>query len=375
MKVFFHVQHLLGIGHLRRAERLSRALRAQGFEVVIASGGAPVAGIPVQVQLPPLFAADLGFRNLLDEAGRPVDEAWKRRRAATLLDAWRAARADVLMIELFPFGRRQLRFELLPLLEEARRLSTGPRVRRPLVVCSLRDLLQPKPGREQETLELVERYFDRILVHGDARVARLERTFPPASRLGKKLHYTGYVVDQVPVFAKASDNEVLVSAGGGVVGRELLATAMRARGRTLLKEATWRVLAGVNCSDADFRALGREAGPGIVLERSREDFTALLASCALSISQAGYNTVAEALKARVPTVLVPFSGGAETEQGLRARLLAERGAAEVVEESSLSAETLAAAVDRAVRRGRPPTDLVDLDGAMRTAELLRGWCA
>ena len=86
-------------------------------------------------------------------------------------------------------------------------------------------------------------------------------------------------------------------------------------------------------------------------------------------------TAAEALQARVPTVLVPFSGGAETEQGLRARLLAERGAAEVVEESSLSAETLAAAVDRAVRRGRPPADLVDLDGAMRTAELLRQWCA
>ena len=45
MKVFFYVQHLLGIGHLKRAHTLARALRAAGFEVTLASGGLPVAGI------------------------------------------------------------------------------------------------------------------------------------------------------------------------------------------------------------------------------------------------------------------------------------------------------------------------------------------
>jgi predicted glycosyltransferase len=167
--------------------------------------------------------------------------------------------------------------------------------------------------------------------------------------------------------------EVLVSAGGGAVGRRLLQTAMQARGRTLLRGATWRVLSGVHCSDADFRLLERDAVGGIVLERSRADFAALLANCALSISQAGYNTVAETLKARVRAVLVPFAGGAESEQTLRARLLAQRGAVEVVEESALSAETLAIAVDRAVRRDPPAGDLVDLDGGRRTAQLLKEW--
>ena len=72
MKAFFYVQHLLGIGHLKRAATISQALRAAGFEVTLASGGAPVEGIPV-LQLPPA-ASDPSFLNLLDEAG-PLDES------------------------------------------------------------------------------------------------------------------------------------------------------------------------------------------------------------------------------------------------------------------------------------------------------------
>ena len=41
MKVFFYVQHLLGIGHLKRAATLAQALRGAGFQVVLVSGGAP----------------------------------------------------------------------------------------------------------------------------------------------------------------------------------------------------------------------------------------------------------------------------------------------------------------------------------------------
>src|SRR5207248_10364232 len=168
---------------------LAQALRAAGFQVVLVSGGAPVSSIAVDVQLAPASAADATFKTLLDEAGRPVDEAWKRGRAAALLDVWRALRADVLLVELFPFGRRQMRFELMPLLEDARRLAP-----RPLVVCSVRDLLQPRPDREQETTELATRFFDRILVHGDPRLASFERTFGAARTLEGRLHYTGYVV-------------------------------------------------------------------------------------------------------------------------------------------------------------------------------------
>src|SRR4051812_27354235 len=224
MKIFFYVQHLLGIGHLKRAATLVRAVRAHGLDVTLASGGPAVAGIAVDVQLPAAQAADETFSGLVDDSGQPVDDEWKRRRAAALIDAWRASRADALVIELFPFGRRQMRFELLPLLEDARRVAKPP-----LVVCSVRDIIQSKPEREEQVLRLVERHFDRVLVHGDARVVPFERSFAPAGRLGERLHYTGYVVDEPPPLQGTGRGEILVSAGGGAVGQKLLQTAMRAR--------------------------------------------------------------------------------------------------------------------------------------------------
>jgi predicted glycosyltransferase len=376
MRVFFYVQHLLGIGHLKRAATLARALTDAGFEVTLASGGSPVPGIVPEkinlVQLPPAATADMTFKVLLNENGFPVDDEWRARRREALLEAWRAAAADLLLIELFPFGRRQMRFELLPLLEAAR---ASPR--RPLIVSSVRDLIgaaQGDPLRQDEMLEAAERFFDRILVHGDPKLVGFERSFRHAARLASRLHYTGYMVDDLKIEnGDAGTNEVLVSAGGGAVGQRLLETAIRARLETSLRDCTWRVLAGVNARPADLAALRKLAGTGVIVERSRADFTLRLANCVLSVSQAGYNTVMEALRARARAVVVPFAGGGETEQALRARLLAERGLLEVVEESALRPASLAAAIERAARRPRPAAGAVDLDGAAASARLMRAW--
>jgi predicted glycosyltransferase len=361
-RVFFHVQHLLGIGHLRRAAILTRALREAGFEVTLASGGMPVEGIDV-LQLPPASSADL--KQLLDEHGKPVDEAWKARRRDALLDAFRRCAPDVLLVELFPFGRRQLRFELLPLLDSAKGKA--------LIVCSVRDLLQPRPAREAEVLECFEHYFDRLLVHGDPRVAGFERSFGSAARLAGRVHYTGYVAEEQAAEGDAGSDEVLVSAGGGAVGGRLLEAALQARPLCALRAKTWRILAGVNFQGLD--ALQARAGDGVVIERFRNDFTLRLRNCVLSVSQAGYNTVVETLQARARAVLVPFAAGGEVEQTARARLLEERGLVQVVDEAVLSPATLAAAIDRAAAAPRPAPGAVDLGGAQASAALLRKWLA
>ncbi len=109
------------------------------------------------------------------------------------------------------------------------------------------------------------------------------------------------------------------------------------------------------------------------MERARGDFTSLLMNCALSISQAGYNTLMEILDTGARAVVVPFAGGAEMEQTLRSRLLAESGRIECVAEADLTPDTLAMAVDRAAGRPRPPAAAVDLNGARRSAELIAGW--
>jgi predicted glycosyltransferase len=383
-RVLFYVQHLLGIGHLKRAVSLVDAMTRAGLEVTLVTGGVPVPGLPVHaahcIQLPPASAADMSFKTLLDAQGRPVDAHWKQARCEQLLAAWQRTDPQALVIELFPFGRRQMRFELLPLLDAAR-----ARAQRPVIVSSVRDVLgggQADPARQDQMLETFERYFDHVLVHGDAALVPFERTFRHAGRLGPRLHYTGYVVGHpAPAPATAgplrAQGEVIVSVGGGAVGQQLLEAALQARPSTVLAQQRWRLLAGVNAADADLVRLQELAKgqPGVVVERHRSDFTQLLAACRLSISQGGYNTMMDILQAGAAAVVVPFAGGAEVEQSLRARLLAERGWIELVEASRLDPATLAQAIDRAASRPPAAGISVNLDGARNSAALVAQWIA
>lgn len=372
-RVFFYVQHLLGIGHLRRAATLARALAGQGFDVLLVSGGAPVAGLDIGKvrfhQLPPVRARDEGLRELSRLDGTPLDEAFRSRRAAELVALLRSEAPDILVTEQFPFGRTQLRFELLPLLDAARSMARPPRI-----VSSIRDMLRDtvSEARVAETLAIFDRFFDAVLVHADPRLVSLDKSFAGWKHLEDRAHYTGYVVegDLAPVEAKGA-GEVIVSVGGGAVGGPVLRAAIAARPLSSLSTRTWRLLVGGNLPDAERSAL--QAGAGIEIEPARPDFTALLAGSVLSISQAGYNTVVETLVHGDRAVLVPFATPRETEQTRRAQVLAERGLVQTVSAEGLDGPTLAAAVDRAMAgrsiRSFPPCDA---NGGARTAALLAG---
>lgn len=384
-RVIFYVQHLLGIGHLRRAATLTRAMSAAGLDVALVSGGHKVPGLDVGggrlVQLAPTRATDLYFKVLVDENDQPIDDAWRAARRRQLMATWHEFRPHVLIFELFPFGRRQMRFELLPLLDAS---LAAPH--RPVVVSSVRDILvgQEKAARNDEMLGLIETYFDHVMVHGDPQLVSFEETFVHAGRIADKLVYTGYAVDrggQSGALGRPghgpspgpSHNEVIVSAGGGAVGLELLRTAIAARPATRLNHHRWRVLVGIKVPDSEHEALVRAAAPGIVVERARPDFTTLIRNCALSISQGGYNTVFEVLDAGVRGVIVPYAGGIETEQTLRAARLAERGLVHVLAESELTPQALAATIDAAM--DAPPTSTAGIDtgGNEKSAALIGGW--
>ncbi|HEX9835363.1 MAG TPA: glycosyl transferase, partial [Alphaproteobacteria bacterium] len=254
--VLFYVQHLLGIGHLKRAATLARALSRAGLDVTFVTGGHEVPGLEIGgarlVQLPPVRAVDVYFKVLVDSRDQVIDDAFRDRRRALLMDAYARARPDVVITELFPFGRRQLRFELIPMLEAARAQTPRPRI-----VCSVRDILvEPdKPERVEEMLERVEAYYDLVLVHGDPALIPFEETFPLAPRIADRLRYTGYVVEeraQAPAGRNRVRTEVVVSAGGGAVSETLFRAAIAARPMTRLADSTWRVLCGHALPDAAF---------------------------------------------------------------------------------------------------------------------------
>lgn len=376
-RIFIHVQYLKGIGHLQRIGLIAEAAARLGLEVHIVSGGIPLPSFKpadaVLHQLPPLLAGPAGFKDLRDGKGQSIDDPWRSARCKILLKLFGEIKPDLLLIETFPFGRRMLGFELMPLLEAAKTATP-----KPAIVCSIRDILQEsrKAGRTRETLTRLNDYFDAVLVHGDPNFLALDETFAAIPDIRLPLHYTGIVAAPMPATqpdTTTPPEEIIVSIGGGAVGPRLLEAALAAR--ALLAPLTgkpWRLITGPHLPEDDFSRLKKEAPSGVSVERFRSDFRALLNSAALSISYAGYNTAADIVMARTPAVLLAYSGenGLESEQRLRAARMEEMGIAIALDDSTLTAEILAQAITAALARKPVPSPDIRLDGAERSAALL-----
>jgi len=375
-RVMFYVQHLLGIGHLMRARRIALALCKNNFSVTLVTGGLPVSGFELpgveQIALPAMAVRDGNFSDLVDANGDKVDDAFKAARRQGLLDVYSRIQPDIVMLEAFPFGRRQLRFELLPLIDAIQ--SGQPK---PLLVSSVRDVLQRnrKAGRDEETASLLNQYFDKVLVHGDANFATLDETFPFAQAIADKIVYTGLVSGPAPC-APDDSFDIVVSAGGGAVASALLRTTMQAV--ALLPNTTsWCVITGPYLAQSEFDALAGSAPANVTLQRFRTDFVSLLTKARLSISQAGYNTVSDILQARCRALLIPFSSQGETEQADRALRLNKLGLAKVLHDDVLadhsqSGRKLANSIRDAMSQEVPAeAAALDFNGANGTATILR----
>ena len=367
-RIMIWVQHLMGIGHLRRAAAIANALAERGADVAFVTGGAGTPDVdPDRVRiiaLPAARVADARYRALVDVHGREVDDAWRAARRDMLLAAFAEHAPHVLVTETYPFGRGLLRFELESLVEHAR----AARCR---LVSSIRDVLQPpsKPSKARVAAERVLEFYDTVLVHGEPAFVRLDASFPEAERIRERIRYTGYVAAGPGPTAPlgVGEGEIVVSAGGGVVAHRLVDTALESARRDA--RFRWRILVGPNAGAGALEGWGRDAPANAAVEPNRADFGSILSRARVSVSQAGYNTVTDVLATGVRAVLVPFSADGEREQSIRARVLADAGAARVIEEHRLTPEALLEAIDCAgvpAPRRRP----VRLDGAGESADAI-----
>lgn len=390
--ILVYVQHLLGSGHLHRTALITTELANKGFAVTVVSGGVAESvdfGKVAFIQLPAI-KTDSTFTDLFDEYGKPINDDFKHARAEQLVRVFNELLPNLVLIETYPFGRRQLRFELLPLLQAIKQhksaqpkstqpKSTQPKSAQPIVACSIRDIIQPKskPKRVQEVVDLLTRHFDYIFVHGDKNFIEFERTFPAAGCFGDKLVYTGYVTKRLSgtINTDRKLKNILVSAGGGAVGQKLYQTAISAAKLASGLHHDWHILVGNNLSAVDFGEIQALQSDNLKIERNRNNFIDLLCQCSVSISQGGYNTMMDILITNTPAVIIPFEGHSqqqlEQEQLMRADAFEKNNMATLLREKSLTASTLLAAIsdcensgNRAARQRKPQ---ININGA--------GWLA
>lgn len=370
MRVMIVVTHLLGTGHLARALTLARAFQQADHTATVVSGGMPSTlldqgDVPL-IQLPALRSDGANFTQLLDADGEPADAALLDARQHDLIHHLKSLHPDVLITELYPFGRRMLRGEFLALLEAADAMPD-----RPLIFASVRDILAPPstPEKAAKTDTIVARYYDAVLVHADPDVTPLDVSWPLSDALRAKLRYTGYISPPIsaPHPQGLGTGEIIVSAGGGDVGTHIFETALcAARDRP----QRWRLLVGGEQALKRIAELRPTAPANVTIEPARPDFRAMLHHAAASVSMCGYNTAIDVLQAGCKAVFVPFDVNGEVEQTIRAKTLTDLSGIAVLRSADLTPRTLLDALSCLARSSNRLPPGTGFDGAPETVRIV-----
>ncbi|SLM28038.1 putative glycosyl transferase family protein [Desulfamplus magnetovallimortis] len=382
-----YCQHVLGVGHFFRALEICRAMK--GHDVVLITGGAPVESILPEnvreIRLPPLMM-DRNFSGIYShDRDKSVEQA-KSERRDFFYRCFIEERPDILIVELYPFGRKAFRFELDPVLKGICN-GTLPPCR---VVCSLRDILVEKDdveSYEKRVIKTLNQYFDALLVHSDPDFLRLDTTFSRMDEITVPVHYTGFVASMpdrgktlselwpLPAGSDASCQRIIVSVGGGNVGRELLIAVVntialinRSEGFRNRKKIFVKLFSGHFMDDETFSFLKQFESEFVQVSRFTSDFLNLMSLSDLSISMAGYNTCMNILASGVPAIVWPFDQN--REQRLRATLLSYRHPIKVLSDDDLAPEKFSVIIQEILDTSNKGRVKINLSGAVNSARLI-----
>ena len=361
-KILYYCQSLVGIGHLTASLRIARELLAQHDVDFIQGGLDTPAGLEHggyrNLKLPALLHDEDTGGFVAPDAGASLDEVWRAR--AQAIAAFLRPPYDAIVIEFFPFGRRRFLREIYALFDAVRAASGAIPI-----FCSVREVLIPADARtERKIVAMIERDIHTIFVRGDPAIVALDETFAEVDSIRAKLVYTGYVAPEAPGASPPRQKTILVSQGGGDVGRELLRAAVLTAPalpdyRFVLAAGSRTPRPAIDALKAEVRSANVEIVPFL------PDFQKHLSESALSISLGGDNTLLDVITTRTPALAYPYQGS--SEQGLRIARLAAAGFVHALEPADLEPARLRSRIGHALATPYPERHIA-ADGARRTAE-------
>ncbi len=371
-KILFYCQSSLGIGHMVRSLRIAGGL-GHHFEVHFLNGGERLAELEVPpgvdlIQLPAI-TSDAEFTRLQPMMpGLSLEETFDRRRAM-MLEACERLSPDILLVELYPFGRGQFSTELKPLLKLAKRQGTQ-------IACSLRDILVARrdpEAYERKVVENMNRFFDLLLVHSDPAFQQLDESFSRLAEIRAPIRYTGYVVPEIATDIARHEECIIASIGGGRFGHELAEAVVRAApllaGRIPHRI---RLYTGPFCPDTVSEHLHELAAGqhNIEVQRFTPDLHRKLQTAALSISMGGYNTTMNILATGVRAMMMGCTNNDGMDQIERVEKLGRLGVVHVIRPADLEPAVFADRVIHCLATKAARTTL-NINGVDATASALQ----
>lgn len=386
LRIALFTHDTFGLGHVRRCVRIMRSLAEQdpACALLLVTGSPAmhlVADLPPNadyIKVP--TTVKTGTRGN-QPPHLPLPAAERTTFRANLIgEAVLGFAPDVFVVDNFPLGSQG---ELLPALRALRATRTR-------TLLGLRDVLDAPEvvqadWSRQGIYDVLERYYDRILVYGVPEILDVTREYQLSDAVSRKVRYCGYVTDnelRTHTAAKPGNGRppfLLATGGGGGDAYPLLKLFLEALPQVPPSSAV--VVTGPMMGSGDRSQLHALAAPhpDVELLDYTSDLPGYFARADVVVSMCGYNSAAEIAALGARAIVVPRTWkygehlnrertAAEWEQLLRARALAQLGIVQMLEPEHATPAILAETITRvlAEQPARPSVTL-NLDGAATAA--------
>ncbi len=379
-RILIYSHDTFGLGHLRRCQAIAHALvdSFKGLSVLIISGSPIASSFEFRarvdfVKIPSVIKNYNGEYTSLD---RHIDltQTLALRRSIILHTA-KSFDPDIFIVDKEPMGLRGEVEETLSFLG-----SRGC-----LKVLGLRDVMDSPRLLEREwarndLLTKIDRHYDDIWVYGPEDFWDPFTDLPASAALWSRRLFTGFlrreVRDTAPDIAWP-DNMLVVTAGGGGDGSQLMAQALAAYEHDSTLTHPLVLVLGPFMATDERKDISQKArhNPHARVIDFEAHLLSLMRAASGVVSMAGYNTFCEILSLDQRALFVPRVTPRE-EQLIRATRANELGLGAVLHPDAANHPGLfAAALHDLPTRPRPSEALkaVDMDGLERICDRIASY--
>ncbi len=358
----------LGLGHIRRALRLSAFLQSEldDLSILILTGSVMIHGfrLPSRVdaiKLPSLLRQRGEPRYTSRYLPLPFEEV-KQLRERLILESALAYRPDMVLVDLRPTG---VAGELLPTLRAVREN------RRTVVVLGCRDVISESDAvrvewRADHAMSALEELYDEIWVYGAQALYDPIAEYQLSQAIAEKVRFCGYLGIELPGSSVeetrrdlgiGEETFVLVTVGNGRDGFPLLDAYLGALESFPRHQRLFTLLVGGPDLPGRDRERVRQQATELAISHPQRrlkliDFSAdiltYMAAADVIVSMGGYNTLVEILALGKRALVIPRVV-MNREQLVRASLFERLGLLTMLHPDRLSpgrmAESLLKALD------------------------------
>ena len=364
-RILCYCQSLVGIGHLTASLQVIKEL-LNHTDIDLLYGGHDIdialehAGFRY-LRLPTILI-DESSGQLYDPSGYySVEELWQVRDRS--ITNFLAPAYDAIIIEFFPFGRRRFKNEIHKLFQLMREKNGQIPI-----FSFVREVLVPETlEAEQRMVQSVNEYIHTIFIRGDPNVINFADTFSLTDLIANKINYVGYLGGVLPTSQPIRTKQILVSQGGGSIGRELLVAAIRTA--PLLPDYTFLIATGSKTTTSDFAFLtDLVTSPNVKIVPFLSDFRQHLLESALSVSMGGDNTLTDVICTQTPSLAFPYPGN--SEQDVRINKLANKGFIYPLTVDELTPEKFCLKIQKTLKKPYPEVNIA-MNGAVNISEKIK----